>query len=384
MPEAAQPGKPKRSSQQGFVIWHGMRIGEMLELFAHRPPLHLSRWNRIGLLPGMACYNSLFGALENLVYGRRLQQTQLTAPPIFVLGFWRSGTTLLHSLLARDPQFTSPTMYQTLFPWHFLLTESTVSRWTESLLPKTRPMDNVPVSWSAPQEDDVALCIMSLVSPYMFLATPGNYHQYWRSLDFTRLSVAEKERWQAALQLLLTKITLRTNKRIVLKSPSHTFRIPTLLEMFPDAKFVYIYRNPYKVFRSAVHLRQTMVEENGLGKPCFDQTEEEVIRSYRVGFETYERDRKLIPAGNLQEIRFEDLEQDPLKQLQQVYQQLQLPGFENLQAALQPELPSIQRYQKNQFKFDPVWMDRVYRELLPAFQRFGYRSPFEELETAAA
>jgi len=45
-----------------------------------------------------------------------------------------------------------------------------------------------------------------------------------------------------------------TEKRLLLKSPVHTARIKLLLKLFPDAQFVYIHRNPYDVFRSAVNM----------------------------------------------------------------------------------------------------------------------------------
>ena len=383
-PSTTQTAKPKHSSQHGLVIWHGMRLGELRELLAMRPEMHWTRALRIGLLPGMACYNSFMGALENLFYGRQLEQTELEGPPVFILGFWRSGTTLLHDLLTRDPQFSAMTMYRALFPWHFLLTERAMTRATGWLVPKSRPMDNVPMSWNAPQEDDVALCIMNLISPYTLMATPENYVQYWRSLDFTKLTPEEIARWKKDLMLLIKKVTLRDKARIVLKSPSHTFRIRTILEMFPDAKFVYIYRNPYNVFRSSVHLRHTVIQENGLGRPIFHNTEAEVIRSYQMGFDVYQRDKALIPAGNLHEVRFEDLEQDPLTEMQQVYDRLGLPGFETLSEALVPDLPRLKRYKKNSFKHDPQWMHVVYEELRGIFDHFGYPSPFEELEASAA
>lgn len=355
-----------------MVLWHGMRISELIELFGRKPDLHLSRWNRIALLPFTAAYNSALALAEQLLYGSRIEKTTLTEPPIFILGFWRSGTTLLHGLLSRDLRHTSPNMYQTLFPWHFLLTERLVSRATAGLLPKSRPMDNVKLSWDAPQEDEIALCVMSGLSPYAFLATPEDFREYWRTLDINNLNPNERARWKTSLLLLMKKITLLTNRRLVMKSPTHTFRISTLLEMFPDARFVYIYRNPYDVFRSAVHLRKVMIAENGLGRPVFKDAEMEIIRSYQACFDAYERDRYLIPQENLHEIRFENLEQEPLEEMAKLYEALDLPGFDELYDVLKPEEPQLKRYRKNVFRDDPRWMARVADELQPAFERYGY------------
>lgn len=349
----------KQSSQGGFTIWHGMRISELWQLFRRNPALHWSRWKQIGLLPGMACYNSVMAFLEQAVYGRAIKQTELAAPPVFVLGFWRSGTTLLHSLLSQDPQCTSPHLYQTLFPWHFLLTEKLATRATGWLLPKSRPMDNVPVAWNAPQEDEIALCIMSLLSPYVFMATPEDFSEFWRTLDPQQLSAKEQQRWKKCLRHLMQKVTLRDPRRLVMKSPSHTYRIKTLLQMFPDAKFVYIERNPYDVFRSGVHLRQTMIRENGLGKPIFKDVERQILLSFQVCLEAYQRDRSLIPEGNLHELRFEDLEQNPVAELRAVYETLQLPGFDQLEEILRPQEADLKKYRKNEFQEDPEWTARV-------------------------
>jgi len=369
---ASRPANVKQSSQGGLVIWHGMRLRELFQLLKSKPAMDWSRWNRIALLPGMACYNSAMSILETLVYGRAIEKTQLTAPPIFVLGFWRSGTTLLHSLLSRDSQCVTPGLYQTLFPWHFLLTENLATRATARLLPKTRPMDNVQISWDSPQEDEIALCIMSLLSPYVFMATPEDFKEFWRTLDPAQLPKNEQQRWKDCLLHLMKKITLRHRRRLIMKSPSHTYRIQTLLEMFPDAKFVYIYRNPYDVFRSAVHLRKTMIRENGLGRPVFKDVERQIILSYQACFEAYERDRHLIPEGNLHEVRFEDLEQDPVGEMNQVYDKLSLPGFDQLRQILQAEEPQLKRYQKNVFEDQPELTAEVSVQLREIFERHGY------------
>ena len=357
----SSPSAPrvKQSSQGGLAIWHGMRIRELFQLFRRSPSLHWTRWNRIGMLPGMACYNSAMSLLEQVIYGRAIRKTELALPPVFILGFWRSGTTLLHGLMSQDPQCTSPRLYQTLFPWHFLLTENVVTRATAWMLPKSRPMDNVPVAWDAPQEDEIALCIMSLLSPYVFMATPEDFREFWRTLDPQQLSDEELQRWKKCLLYLMKKVTLRDRRRLVMKSPSHTYRIATLLQMFPDAKFVYIERNPYDVFRSGVHLRKTMIRENGLGRPVFKDVERQILLSFQVCLEAYERDRSLIPEGNLHELRFEDLEENPIAELESLYEALQLPGFDQLEAILRPQTAQLKQYRKNEFQDDPVWAARV-------------------------
>src|SRR5262245_54323896 len=102
----------KHSSQGPFFLWHGCTIAKIVRLFAMRPPVDVSRAAKISLLPFTATWNSIWTGLESLVYSSRIRDTKVERPPIFVLGFWRSGTTLLHNLITSDPQFTFANYYQ--------------------------------------------------------------------------------------------------------------------------------------------------------------------------------------------------------------------------------------------------------------------------------
>lgn len=381
-PETAKPStkpstKPdvKHTSQGGLLIWHGMTLSGMWRFFRMKPLIHWSRLHRTLSLPPMGLYNSVMGAMESLIYGRRIEKTELIAPPLFILGYWRSGTTYLQNLFCHDPQFQHLGLYRTLFPWHFLLTEKFVTTITAPFVPKTRPMDNIPVHWDAPQEDDVCLCVMSQVSPCMLLSHPHDFSQFWRALDFDKLPVRDLERWKSSLRLLMKKLTYVSGKRLMMKSPFHTYHIPTLLEMYPDAKFLYLHRNPYDVFQSTCHLRRTLISENTLGRDVFDGTEEEVIRSYRTGFEVYQRDKQLIPGGNLSEVGYDDLTADPAGELRRIYSELGISGYEALEERLTPHLASLKRYSKNQFIEDEYWARRVGNDLHEVFEHFGYPDP---------
>lgn len=369
-------------------MWAGMDISGLVRLIRSRPTLHWSRLHRILPLPLSAAWNTGMGALESLVHGRAIEKTELAAPPLIVLGFWRSGTTLLQNLLSHDPQFGHLGLYQALFPWHFLLTETIAKKLTAPFVPKTRPMDNMAISWDAPQEDDIATAIMSQVSPYMFLSRPHDLQSFWKALDFDSVPAADLDRYKSCLMHLMKKLTYQSQKRIMLKSPFHTFHVKTLVDLFPNAKFLYIHRDPYHVIRSGCHLRRRMIEENSLGRPVFKHVEDEIMSTYQFGFERYEEDRPQIPAGNLYEIGYENLEIDPVGELGAAYQSLGLSGFPELKQALMPTLPALRSYKKNKFSDDTRLMHRCYEELRPAYDRFDYASPQKtptfDVETAAA
>ncbi|MBX3442761.1 MAG: sulfotransferase [Planctomyces sp.] len=379
----SEPTAAKHSSQGPFFLWHGLRVSKVLRLFALRPPVDASRWAKLALLPFTAVWNSGWSLLESAIYGRRIRETVVQQPPLFVLGFWRSGTTLLHNLVTSDPAATYANYYHCLCPEHFLLTERLVTPLTARFLPETRPMDNIQVRWDMPQEDEVALCAMSLASYYLQIVFHDDRAKYDRFLDMAECSAGERAAWKSSLDYLIRKLTFKNGKRVVLKSPSHTYKIPLLLDLYPEAKFIYIYRNPYAVFKSAVHLRRTMYEENGMCRPDFGDLDEVLLELYERAFRIYERDKALIPPDRLVEVRYEDFEQDPLGHLERIYEALGLPGFEGLREQVAPQVAQLRRYKKNRFASDPERMERVYTRLREAFDKYGYPSPMEESDVAA-
>jgi hypothetical protein len=72
----------------------------------------------------------------------RLASDAIAAPPVFVLGFARSGTTHLQNLFAVDERFAFPNWYQVAYPHSFLGTEAERSKFLGFFVPATRVQDN--------------------------------------------------------------------------------------------------------------------------------------------------------------------------------------------------------------------------------------------------
>src|SRR6185436_1784397 len=100
---------------------------------------------------------SLLGFWSRAKFGRAVAQTPMHGAPLFVLGHWRTGTTLLHELLALDERFAYPTLYECFFPLHFLLTETGAMRRFNRRPPFRRAQDNMLISLASPGEDEVGL-----------------------------------------------------------------------------------------------------------------------------------------------------------------------------------------------------------------------------------
>ena len=376
----AQPAKAKVSRQGVICMWHGLGLGGWLKILSYKPkfsPSYAFRWASISALSLLTSAENL---LESAIYGRKVARTKIEHPPIFVLGHWRSGTTLLHNLMTMDPEMTYPNLYHCMYPGNFLLTENIVPPLTKVFIPKTRPMDNMATTWHTPQEDEIALAMDCGLSPYLMTAFPMRRDIYGRYFDPRDMTEEERSIWKGSLLRLIQKLTIRKNRPVVLKSPSHTFRVATLLEMFPDAKFVYIYRDPYAVYSSSMHLRKTMFAENSLFPQDMDGNEDEMFLNYETCIRTYEETKSLIPAGNLHEVRFEDLELDPLGEVAQTYKALGLTSWTSVEPLIKQELPKLTAYKKNSFRMDKELMQKVYGRMKWVFDRYGYSSRLAESE----
>lgn len=292
-------------------------------------------------------YNSRARRRENRRYGAQVAQAQVQVP-LIIVGHFRSGTTLLHNLLTLDEQFAFPSLFQVTNPLSMLFWEE---RFREQLsqqeVSHERPMDNVQISFRSPGEDEAALAVLSLCSPRLGWLFPRQEERYERYLTFDDTSQAEIDAWQSAFMLFAKKLTWRYEKPLALKSPEHTGRIRLLLQMFPNARIVHIYRNPLAVFQSTRRLYNTAVPQSYLQEPASPDLDTGILRRYSAMYDAYFRDWALVPEGQFHEVRFEDLEEDMVGQIGLLYERLRLPGFAQVEPKLIAYARESQDYQKN-------------------------------------
>jgi hypothetical protein len=290
------------------------------------------------------------------------------------VGHWRSGTTLLHNLLAQDEQhFAFANTYQVVNPHTFLTTEETNARRFAFLVPKRRPMDNMELSFQAPQEDEFALLLDCFRSLYLGITFPRREAWYARYLSFEGAPRSDIDAWKASLLRFARKLTLKYGRALLFKSPPHTARIRLLLEVFPHARFVHIHRDPYTVFRSTQHYFDTAIWYTYLQRPRRDAVDQGILDRYEALYARYFADRSLIPPGRLHEIRFADLERDPVGQVRGLYAALGLPGFAAFEPTLRRYADSLQGYRKNQYDELPSQLRHaVARQWRRSFEQWDY------------
>ena len=299
-------------------------------------------------------FNSVLHLHESHRYDSLIRETECH-PPLFILGVWRSGTTHLHNLFSKDDRFAYPNYTQAMNPHTFLTAEELISRLTAPSLAETRGIDNMKTGCNQPEEDEYAILALSLLSCVLDAPFPQNSKFYARFRTFRRCSTREISRWQATLKFFVQKLTYKYNRPIVLKSPAHTGRVRMILEVFPDAKFVYIHRNPFDVFRSfrnaitksaADHTLQSLAGDGGFTSFVIDAIKE--INT------AYYEERDLIPKSHLFELTYESLTDDPRGQMRNIYLGLDLPDFRVVEPALKDYLDTISGYERNKLSDLPA------------------------------
>src|SRR3972149_2660231 len=132
-------------------FWHGMGFPTWFKLLAHnRFAISPSRIPMAVSVTNATVLNSFAGVFTEMMFRHKVRSTKLAEPPLFVLGHWRSGTTLLHELLILDERHTYPNTYECFAPLHFVWTEWFIPPLLRRLLPSTRPLDLMEAGWGRP------------------------------------------------------------------------------------------------------------------------------------------------------------------------------------------------------------------------------------------
>lgn len=371
--------KTQRSNTYSLLsprFWHGMRFFYWIRLlWTHRFDFSWSRLHLVVAVCLFSPWNDLLALMQHGFFGRAIRRTSLPKDPIFVLGHWRSGTTLLHEYLALDPRFASPTTYQCFAPWHFLLTEGLVTRFGGFLLPEKRPMDNMKAGWSLPQEDEFALMNLGAPTPYLRILFPNHPVPFEGTLASRSFSPQELSRWKQSLDGFLRAVTYKVRKPLILKSPPHTGRLGILRAMYPEAKFVHIVRDPRKVYPSTLKLWKTLDQIQAVQAPTHEeQLQDFVLRTLPNMYASFEADRVGLADSQLIELRYEDFIADPVSSMARIYEQLNLGDFELVRDKVASKAQLERNYQTNRLEMQPNEERTVMTAWGQYAKRYGYET----------
>ncbi len=277
--------------------------------------------------------------------------------PIIVSGLPRSGTTFLFDLLQCDTNLRAPLTWE-IFDMMPIANTKSIKLFKifktklklmliKSLMPNLMNMH--PMDASLPEECQQ---IMSIDFKSIFWAYSANVPEYealLRTCDYSS-AILWHSRFLQALE------TVDKPKNWLLKDPCHIQHIPEILQIYPDAKFIFIHRNPLEVIPSisslTSHLREPFTKN--INKVDIGQ---KALSFWKNAIERFILDRNLIPKKQVIDISFSNLIVDPLKNISSIYKAF---GFylniEN-QETMQQYLNKQKKLSKHQYGYDEFGLE---------------------------
>jgi len=175
--------------------------------------------------------------------------------PIFITGLPRSGTTFLHSLLAEDPANLVPRYWQTVYPYP--QPGQPADRRGELVDRQLRLFGRLapdfpkvhPIAANSPQE-------CSEITAHVFRSlrfdTTHNVPTYREWLD----AAGHTEAYRFHKRFLQHLQHQAGPGRWVVKCPDHIFAMPAIRNVYPDARYVFVHRDPARVLASVARLTE--------------------------------------------------------------------------------------------------------------------------------
>lgn len=314
--------------------------------------------------------------LEYLLTWLPIHLTKLEKDPIYVVGFWRSGTTYLQNLLTRDPQFGWFDPVSTVTFSNCILLRKPLTALARNGLKGAREMDNLEFELDLPMEEAHAFTNLTDLSISHMMAFPdhGKGGKYVNAIFTDALPAEDRKRFYRVYNYMLKKLTfIKKGKQLLLKSPDNTARIAFLKRAYPRAKFINIYRNPYTVVRSALNMFRIEMDKYALSESVSDQYLLDRVclifeRVYRRAF----RDLDRLGASDKIEIKYEDFVEHQEEYLERIYKTLEIRNYEKAYPYLKEYMDSMKEYQTNTYDYPPELIRKVNERLGFYFERYGY------------
>jgi hypothetical protein len=247
--------------------------------------------------------------------------------PLFVTGLPRTGTTLLHGLLAQDPANRAPLHWESVFPSpperarHRVQPRIDLAsrqlRWFHRLNPDIRRMHTLGAK--LPEE-----CL--IVTSHSFLSyqfqTSHHVPSYQAWLESHDL-LASYDWHRRFLQHLQWR---GRGERWVLKAPAHIFGLPALFATYPDAGVVFTHRNPVEVAASLASLttalRRTFSDEvdpRAVGAEMSERWARGIDKAMR------DRDAGCGRPEQFADVGYTELVRDPIGTVRRLYAHYDMP-----------------------------------------------------------
>lgn len=346
-------------------------------LWKNRFSIDFQYWPKALFITATVLLNVPFQVWESVRYSRKIKNTKVNAP-IFILGHPRSGTTFLQYILSKDPDFAFCSVSDGLLPNIFLTTGKFTEGILQAVMPKTRPQDNVRVGADMPIEEEFAMGNICNTSWVHGLYFPKSIYKVFDSyVTFAKGSPKIRDYWKKHFIFFIKKLSFKyPGKNLLLKSPANTGRLKELYELYPDARFIHIYRDPFQVYRSNERLYEKILPLIGFQKVKNEFIQDHILYAYRNMYKKYLAERSIIPANQLIEISYEDFVASPLEMVKKTYDYLSLGSFDKALPFFREELEAMKDYKTNDYpEMDEASRAKIVKQWGFAFETFGYSHP---------
>ena len=174
-------------------------------------------------------------------------------------------------------------------------------------------------------------------------------------------------------KLIKTALLNIGGRRFVSKNPPNTFRIKLIREMYPNAKFIFIHRNPYESITSFQRFLIPVLDGIKLQDYNKDDLSSKIPHLYRKFFEIYEKDKSLLDEKSLVEVRYEDLINDGIGVLENIYSKLEIDGFNRNKKALDGYLAKQKDHRSGSYQLSEQNIKKINNEVEDIIKSYGYK-----------
>lgn len=362
-------------------VWNHPLFGAdprtLITALARNRPLPRKVWPLAGAMVMASLLRAPFSLCEHAWTAARLGRLLPPRAPVFILGHWRSGTTHLFNLMSRDPRFAWPDPFAAGLPWDHLLLGRLARPLMKRALPETRFIDDVAVNPDSPQEDEIALASMQDVSYYHAIYFPLRFEARYRQGVFLEgVGDRRRARWLRRFEYCNRKLLARhPDRTLLVKNPVYTGRVALIRRLWPDARFIHIYRNPYVVFESTRKFYRALLPRLALQEYDEELADKLIAETWPRMIDSLYNDAADLGGERFVELSFESLVRDPPGQMQRIYTQLNLAGFPETRPRIEAYLKSVAHYKQNEHVLTEETIGTVDRHWGDLVRRWAYSRP---------
>jgi hypothetical protein len=278
---------------------------------------------RLNLIGRLALRSDLVRTLSNRLLMERDRQNDpgiaaaKITQPLFIVGLPRSGTTLLHTLLSVDPSHRAPLIWEVMSP-----SPPTTKRMGARIRHARRSLAQL--RWLAPTFRRVHALGAELPQECIGLMSPSMLSDQFD----TMYRVPSYRAWFLKQNLLpayeyhhrfLQHLQNRGGAhRWILKAPAHMFAIPALLEVYPDAVFVQVHRDPLDAIvsvSSLISILRSVFSEKV--DPC--EVGRDALRYWSETLAVFLQQRDRFSSDRIFDLNYNDIRQDPIAAAKRLY-----------------------------------------------------------------